>query len=378
MQTMKNDTTLLKKRIVLMLFVLVVFFMLMAGLKPRGYRIFNRTAFLSDGTGVQFVEPSIAFSRIPRSDGSLCGADTSFTLLMNFSPSRCHTYYESQIIAFCDDSDDERIIVSQYDQCIVIRGNAKGVNTAFFCDSVLQCGKQNSVAVVSGCGGIDIFVDGNLKQSYSRRIAAPQYVVFPKRIIIGNSADGRFAWSGSIKNIRVYGRKLSGEEIVHGEKSAVSGYSGTLNRGRCLVIDYDFTAAHHRVVGNRAGAYADLYIPRLFTMLKKHILSPPGTGWKFDKSAKLDYIVNFIGFFPFGFLLAGIISFQGVRRRKNVTLCAVIGALFSLFIELTQVFIPTRNSELSDLVLNTLGTFCGSLSLLLWERKRWNLKNRTS
>jgi len=44
-----------------------------------------------------------------------------------------------------------------------------------------------------------------------------------------------------------------------------------------------------------------------------------------------------------------------------VALTVITGLLLSLFIELAQVWIPTRCSQMVDLMLNTFGAWIGAL-----------------
>jgi glycopeptide antibiotics resistance protein len=74
---------------------------------------------------------------------------------------------------------------------------------------------------------------------------------------------------------------------------------------------------------------------------------------------------NILVFMPFGFAL----PFTWRRaRRARVTIA--FGALLSLAIELTQLFVPTHTSDVDDLILNTLGTALGFAVFYAYERTR--------
>jgi len=75
----------------------------------------------------------------------------------------------------------------------------------------------------------------------------------------------------------------------------------------------------------------------------------------------LDTIVNFLGFTPFGFAVFLLFS-SSLPVLKRPVLCTVIVALsLSIFIEAFQIFIPTRTSQLIDVVLNGLGGWVGAV-----------------
>ena len=82
------------------------------------------------------------------------------------------------------------------------------------------------------------------------------------------------------------------------------------------------------------------------------------------------FIINILGniimFMPIGFLVPSIWHFN----NKKVLF---IGFLSSLFIEISQLFLP-RSSDVDDLILNTFGVFLG---LLLYRFSEIQFKKRT-
>ena len=73
-----------------------------------------------------------------------------------------------------------------------------------------------------------------------------------------------------------------------------------------------------------------------------------------------DVFFNFAGFIPLGLLL--FMNASGPLRGLRGVFAA-LGAcfLFSLSIEISQIWIPGRDSSLLDLILNTLGGMTGAL-----------------
>jgi VanZ family protein len=76
--------------------------------------------------------------------------------------------------------------------------------------------------------------------------------------------------------------------------------------------------------------------------------------------------------FPFGFLLA-LRSNRGSAALATILGTTLSGLIFSLFIETTQFFLPSRNPSASDLLLNTVGAFMGGASAIfaLHLLRRW-------
>ncbi|MDH2362490.1 VanZ family protein [Priestia megaterium] len=71
-----------------------------------------------------------------------------------------------------------------------------------------------------------------------------------------------------------------------------------------------------------------------------------------------DFILNNIGniilFLPFGFFLP-----MRFRKIDNLPKSFLVGMFFSVLIEIVQLFMPNRWTDIDDVLLNTLGTGIG-------------------
>lgn len=81
----------------------------------------------------------------------------------------------------------------------------------------------------------------------------------------------------------------------------------------------------------------------------------------FQSEGIMTYILNVIMFMPFGFLLPLI-----WKQMRNPIKISLTGFSFSLAIELCQLF-NHRNTDIDDLLMNTLGSFTG---YFLWKLLR--------
>lgn len=72
---------------------------------------------------------------------------------------------------------------------------------------------------------------------------------------------------------------------------------------------------------------------------------------------------NIILFMPLGFLLP--FKFKWINKLVKAVL---VGFIVSIFIELTQLLLPFRQTDIDDVILNTLGTGIGYGLYKLWMK----------
>ena len=73
-----------------------------------------------------------------------------------------------------------------------------------------------------------------------------------------------------------------------------------------------------------------------------------------------DMVLNLLGFMPLGFLLCATVIRSGKAfERRYWWIAFGLAFIFSLSLEIAQAWIPSRDSSLLDLMLNTLGAAAG-------------------
>ena len=92
----------------------------------------------------------------------------------------------------------------------------------------------------------------------------------------------------------------------------------------------------------------------------------------FNDGFEISSILNIIFFMPFGFLLP---TLWKKYRKLLPTLCN--GILFSIIIEIGQLFVPHRASDINDLIMNTIGTICGWIIFNIISKIFHKLANKT-
>jgi glycopeptide antibiotics resistance protein len=97
-------------------------------------------------------------------------------------------------------------------------------------------------------------------------------------------------------------------------------------------------------------------------ILKRQILVAPWYRVKLNKAFIQDIILNIIGFIPFGFFLSAIfLSIGGFVEKHSCLITIFLCLVISLFIEIAQAWMPSRSSQMLDVILNTLGASLGAM-----------------
>lgn len=82
----------------------------------------------------------------------------------------------------------------------------------------------------------------------------------------------------------------------------------------------------------------------------------------------IDVLGNIVVFIPLGIGLAGIFCGNNLRQMLHRTI--MLGFLMSLTIELAQLTIPSRATDVDDLIFNTLGTLLGAFVVIAFQLKK--------
>jgi len=95
--------------------------------------------------------------------------------------------------------------------------------------------------------------------------------------------------------------------------------------------------------------------------------------WKLPPSGRGDLIANILLYMPYGFFAALAIS-SNVAVRKRLLWVSLGGLVLCTAMELTQFYIVGRVTNMSDVYLNTFGSFLGAVGgVLLGTDFRWPL-----
>jgi VanZ family protein len=222
-------------------------------------------------------------------------------------------------------------------------------------EGALQRNRQRFIAITSGPQGTLFYVDGELADSNPKVFVRPEDL--RGRLVIGDSPRGGSGWNGKLFGLAAFNRPLDAPDILRHFQLWTGRRGGELATEDGVAALYLFEMAAERTIPDQSPSRNPLLIPASYYDVHKTVLSPP---WALESLHWDDITINILGFIPFGFFcFAYRAMLQPGRYFGNAFLVSLAGGLISAFIELSQVFIPTRDSSLTDLICNILGAILG-------------------
>jgi len=293
----------------------------------------------------------------------------SFTIEIFLKPAMEVKSGVPHILAFIDNSGKESFYLGQWKQSLIVRWftydkNGKRWRKEIGVRDALIKGKTQRVTLVSNRTTCDVYVNGELAKSFQDvTLTDDRESIRGYSVTLGNSREVKSPWTGSIIALNVYERALGETEIAQGISAPAK---STSHEG--LVAAFEMDKNHSTSIPDFSGNKNTLEVPERVTLTNSVLAWPDWRNQK-DSSPAGDIAVNILGFVPFGFLLAfWREQVNGSRRWRSFLLAVVIGALISLVIEVTQAFIPARDSSMVDVICNTGGAVLGAGFLVLVSR----------
>jgi hypothetical protein len=232
--------------------------------------------------------------------------------------------------------------------------DAKSVAVVYV-DKVFRHRGPVLVTISSSRSGTTVYADGALLGEFAHFGLSRQDLT--GRLVVGNSPVAAFDWIGQFRGLAIYDRELTAEDVsqhlanwTRNERPTIAGTEGPDGL-------YLFNERQGNVVHNQLDSRTDLLIPERFFVLQQQFLARPWDefrpGWRY----LMNIGVNIVGFIPLGFFFCAYFSFR--NSNAAVAKTTALGFLVSLMIEVLQAFLPTRDSGMTDLITNTLGTAIG-------------------
>lgn len=224
--------------------------------------------------------------------------------------------------------------------------------------NALAAGRLSFVTYIADAQGSAVYLNGQWVRRWPGiRLLPPGETLAGKRIFVGNSPRVTDPWGGDVLGLALHGRALSAAEIQQRYQQWTRPNGSPPAGSDGLLALYDLRSGPGPVVPNLTGTGPALVLPARLRETKPVLAR---TNWL--GQGKLDLVLNFVGFVPYGLCLTGWLR----RRTRWPWLIAaggatLIGAAVSLAIELGQGWVPTRDSSWMDLICNTAGALAGAI-----------------
>lgn len=349
------------------LLLLVLIILLVAGLNPFNFFPKNQVSWLIDAPGVLFHRYGEVVGPSPLMNMGVAGAQgwESGVTVELWVASLNEEPYVKDLLSFYVSRRREPFAVEEWGKRLIIggifrdtRGHRKFQHIGI--DDAFAHGARRFITFTSGPDGSRIYIDGKLREDVPGLTLEP--VNFDGTMLLGQTASARQEWRGAFLGLALYRKEFTADEAAASFNDWQRHDTEACRRRAPEAAIYPFDEAGGKIVHNHGNLGADLTIPKLHRPVDPIILAIPH---KQDLEDWSDVVINLLGFIPFGILL--VLYFRSRRwpiaRSFLVTIAS--GFFLSLFIELLQVFLPSRDSSLLDVINNTLGTAMGA-GLAVW------------
>jgi VanZ family protein len=356
-----NLVKIIREKSVLILIVITLI-MLIAGFWPFNFFPKNKVEWDQGGKGLILHKPALIASP------ELPALPKNFSMEFLIQPLSREDSGLARIASLCDSTGIEEIaFIGQWRTHLAIESGIRNSHPhkMGIMDALIP-GRTILLTVTVGKGRTDLYINGVHKRNYPYTLQLPENS--PLRILLGNSPEGKASWSGVFKGFSLYGRRLHGAEISEHYGRWIKGKPFQGSTERDLMLMYPFQERSGWIIGDIANE-RDIQIKKDFRPFKPVLLNPIKNDFSWKWNYWQDALVNVFGFAPFGFFTAVALMQSGYFSLFRVSaLTAVAGTLFSFGIEYFQVYLPSRSSQMSDVICNLLGTILGIVLFICFIR----------
>jgi hypothetical protein len=341
---------------VICLAICIVIFIV--GLWPMNFHPKNEVEWLLNKNGIRFYGRGIVYSpEIFNVQKQNLFQNNSISIELWLQPKTEPNKYTPQIFSFYDGRGVDFIILRQWkSELEIIRSQYKRI----WLGNALPSGIPRFITITSEKEGTAIYINGKPVRYYPDYKLIDDTMRTYGQLVLGNSPTGKQPWKGDIFGLAIYNRSLKGKEVFQNYQDWLKNGSPTVSENKSLAALYLFDERHGNLIHNKVGPWDYLLIPETFQMLKKSVMVMPWKDFRLNLSYLTDILVNIIGFIPFGFIFpAFLFRATSLIRYRIYIITILLGSGMSLVIELIQVYLVTRSSQMTDLIGNTLGTILG-------------------
>jgi hypothetical protein len=351
-------------RMWLWLLIALLVGILFFGLRPKDFKFENGVAWLKENPGVRFSDNGLAFAQpfLKQADVDAFSGN-GFSIEFSFKSTDHKSGGFGFVLSIHDGSDRDQLLVGQWKSYIIVMNgdDYKRKDPRISVDTAFQKDKPIFMTITTGKQGTHIYIDGQIAKSDSKlKLWLPPGG--KPRLTLGNSVYGNNSWEGEIHGLALYGHAVNDDEAAaHFDRWSKEKSFAFAKTYRPSLL-YTFEEGEGTHVPDLSGNDVHLQMPRKMPVLQKRFLEVPWHNLELNSSLYMDLVVNLIGFIPLGLVLAVVLGLYKEWSGKNIMILSILFCfLLSLGIEIAQAWIPSRSSNLHDLVLNTAGGWIGAV-----------------
>lgn len=346
--------------------ILVIVGVFLVGLYPYDFFPKNEVGWLKERNGIFIKERGIAYSSTMFKNGREPTFPNEEITIEVWLESRIKPKnYLAWIFSLVDRKGNEYVTLAQWSTNLyIVRGQITDPTLPdkrkrMVLSRLFSAGKRRFITVTSGRNGTAVYVNGILKKRDSNVSLNENIGQGPLRFLLGNSPRGDGQWMGNLHCLAIYDRSMGNDEVR-------SSYQNWIEFGTpsALTVDsqtavYLFDEHMGSKVKNHGLHQYELIIPSIYRVVQRGFLETERLNIR-QNLYNIDTILHFLGFIPVGFLLIAL--FRRTTRFSLAisiisTILVSVGLGFS--IELLQVYLPSRDTQLLDLISNFFGTVAG-------------------
>lgn len=118
--------------------------------------------------------------------------------------------------------------------------------------------------------------------------------------------------------------------------------------------------------------FPTLFEWRILLKSNEPIFNPHINLIPFNNGLEITDVLNILLFMPFGFLLPTL-----WEKYRNLKSTLYYGLFFSFTIEVSQLFVRNRETDINDLIMNVVGTICGWIIFNIMRKVFYKLADKT-
>lgn len=319
----------------------MVLLCLYAGLRP--FNFFSPNQVRSTNQGLRFGPRGIAYTpdmiRRPDAGGFSIRLKLQFLTLPYGSVPR--------VMSLVDEHGTEVLYIGQWKNSLIIRVKTHPNPRAGIMEAstgyLFSVGQTSKITISSGPSSTRLFVNDSLVRESAELAGLERILRDGVHLVLANNPLGTQSWKGVIQSVSLFDTDMASQVGSDTEPAPI--------------LLYTLARSSGNLVSDSAGSGTSLRIPDTFRGLNREFLVPV---WAIERSRSLavDMVVNLVGFIPFG-VLAFFFFRQSGGSTRAVLLGILGGVVVSLTIEVLQVYLPGRTSQMTDLILNSAGTVLG-------------------